>query len=871
MKRIFIVLIFSLLAPSIFADDYDIILSRVLPDVVRINSIVSDASTESVLRLRDSINTPTVGLTNPYFSDINYTIKYGLTGFRTLFHLRRIQDLARTYISDKNSVGGVNKYKNSPRVLSAIVGALEYYRLNQSTLDPLGNFTYKFIDYPREYTAALVMLRNALTPQQLQLYFAMIPDHTHDAKVTNYVGQNLPYTGANLMQNALCVFRRGVILKNATDLNNSIKAFSTMFDKNADDDGVMVDFAFYAHHQLYNGLYGAGNESIVIDYCITYVKGTSFYNTSAINKMGDYVLNGQYWFQYRKAVDFQIMGRQYIRIGTEHSQLVAPWVLDTLAVYDKTRASQYNDFKNHMINGTPFTHVGHKHFYTANMNVHRGANSYMSVKFPSSRFFSNECGNGQGLEEYYLALGGTYIMADGNEFMRPDRDINLRPLKGEAIPILNYSLIPGTTSIYSPTGDVPTIGKLAEITADKSVFNKQKGTNTFGGGLNAGGGLNIGKGGIAAYIQDQLDITDNGGNAYPKVKYTDQLVKAKKAYFFIGDAMLCMGASISSTDNNIVTTVNQHLTSGKVTVRNSGTTSTFSATQQTFANTLNWIHHDQIGYMFPQKQNVVVKNNIQTGFFNTGDHVGPANSGDIQAADSMFSVWIDHGNVPSNKDYQYIVIPNISANDLATRYTSLANEFSEIINTDTIQAVRSIKNNTYAAVFYKTGTCDFGDGFSIYVDKAALVYVEKNINGYMVSVSDPYYLDNNTIKVRVNKLLNGSNAIAYTYTTIITANMPIGDSLGSTITNQYNNKIVTEIYEAPILDNKAISYYPNPFSEGMRLELNGSYHIYDIRGVEVEAGVCNGSCEVGARLSKGIYIIETLSPQGKSKTRVSKN
>ncbi|WP_018341669.1 polysaccharide lyase family 8 super-sandwich domain-containing protein [Cytophaga aurantiaca] len=790
-------IVFNLQAQTPTAADYEITAQRVQADILTENPVLADTEISKILGWVRTQNTSLGDLTKPYFSDIDYTSDYNqklnTIPYRVQFHFYRILQLAVAYTN------GSSTYKNNPAVLNAIIGALEYYYVNKATLDNYNthtNYTYPFLDFPGYYTQALILLRNNATMKPLLAKYAgMTPNRTHDSDyaMSHYVGQNLPLTGANLSYNGTNVFRAGIVLKNQIWVTDGLNAIASFVNKNAYDDGVLVDQSFYAHHQVYNSGYGWGGEETVIQYCDKYIKGTDFVCNFSIQQIGDYLLNGQYWFQYRKAYDFQTKGRNFLRIGDEHIQLIGNSTIDYMVTADAGRASEYLAYKNHTLNGAASTRTGHKQFFKANIDVQRTANSYMSVKFPSNRCFSIERGNMQGIKLYNLSLGGTIIMADGSEFMRPDRVIpssNSQYLKGEMISIMNYSLFPGTTTKYSSTGVVPSIGP--EV--NNSNFYHMKGENTFGGGLNNGNSTTfVGTGGISAFIQDKAGIYDNGGGNNPPQKlYVDQLVKAQKAYFFIGDAMFCMGNSISSTDNNIVTTVNQHLTAGAVTI-NTGSTSTFSSTQQTFAGNLKWAHHDQIGYLFPQNKNIVIKNDLQTGFYTWNAKFGNQvpTSSDQLAGDNVFSVWIEHGNAPTNETYQYVVIPNISAVDLAARSANFSNEFSDITNTSNIQAVRSIKNNVYACVFYVAGSFVFGDGLSVTVDKPALVYVEKNNNGYAVSVSDPLYIDNNTIKVQLNKLLSGPDAIAYTYSTIITAAMPTGDYVGSSITNQYNYKQAT--------------------------------------------------------------------------------
>lgn len=55
-----------------------------------------------------------------------------------------------------------------------------------------------------------------------------------------------------------------------------------------------------------------------------------------------------------------------------------------------------------------------------------------------------------------------------------------------------------------------------------------------------------------------------------------------------------------------------------------------------------------------------------------------------------------------------------------------------------------------------------------------------------------------------------------------------------------------------------IEVYPNPFAENftLNLEATAEYELYNTSGILIEKGTCNGSCEMGSRLKKGIYQIK---------------
>src|SRR5206468_7078239 len=125
-----------------------------------------------------------------------------------------------------------------------------------------------------------------------------------------------------------------------------------------------------------------------------------------------------------------------------------------------------------------------------------GPGYYLSAKIISKRTFGTESLNGENCKGYYLPLGATNILTHGNEYQN-------------IYPVWDWTKVPGTTA--GTNNDSTTL------------TNYLYGTNNFGGGVSNG------KAGVIAF-----DGNYRG-------------VRAKKAYFFINNQMLCLGAGISST------------------------------------------------------------------------------------------------------------------------------------------------------------------------------------------------------------------------------------------------------------------------------------------------------------------------------------
>ena len=87
-------------------------------------------------------------------------------------------------------------------------------------------------------------------------------------------------------------------------------------------------------------------------------------------------------------------------------------------------------------------------------------------------------------------------------------------------------------------------------------------------------------------------------------------------------------------------------------------------------------------------------------------------------------------------------------------------------------------------MFYKSGTIDFGNSFTLSSDKEAIVLITVNGNDYQISVADPTYKAT-TIKLSIDKKVAGANATIESNLSSIEFKMPQGDVKGSTVMGDY--------------------------------------------------------------------------------------
>ena len=648
------------------------------------------------------------------WTDINYSIVSPQPGFHTDSFFIRLDYLSVAYTKS----GGT--YYHSEAVMNVINKAYAYLYANITMFNNGAGGYFEYIGYP-SYICSSILLISGEMDSTVQSH---VMSYIKSLAVSSYYNTNWN-TGANLAWVSDWKLSAGCILKDSTIIASAVNAVASLMNiTSGTNDGLKVDYAYFQHYMIYNGGYSAWLIPDVINYP-GYIKGTAFNTTFPTSILGDYLLNGEYWFQFHGFGDIVPQGREFSSPGM--TTYVSNSNLTSMKTNDPSRALQYQSYINNQSKNATYTQPGTKHFFTSDMMVHRDSTSYISVKIPSSRNYLFEIGNYQDLKGYNLGYGFTQILTQGNEYNNIE-------------PVWDWSRLPGTTT------PLDTLYLNADA-QNKGDFYSPKGTNSFGGG--ASDSTN----GIIAFTG-----TYNG-------------VTATKSYFFFGNAMVCLGTGIKSTyTGHTVTSVNQTISSGSINIDKSGKIYNYFGGTETFSNTLQWVYHNNVGYYFPQQTaNIVISDTIQSGNWYNINH-----GSSTTVSQNVFSIWFDHGVNPFGLGYQYIVVPNISE----TSFSNWANPYKVLSNTDNIQCVEDSTLNLYGIVFYKAGSFTLDNGITVSVDKAAIVMLSGALvagNPIKVSVEDPLYTANNTITVTIQQNL----------TKTLVTRMPMGNYLGSTVSTTF--------------------------------------------------------------------------------------
>ena len=452
--------------------------------------------------------------------------------------------------------------------------------------------------------------------------------------------------------------------------------------------GMQHDYSFHHREDRVNNTasYGYGKYANVFGEWSFYVAKTQYaFSVEKINHLIDYYLDGIFRQQvYGIYADVSVQNRSITHQATFEPR-------DTLEI-ERLLAS--TDYRKDELEEVIRLRKGEvqpsrsfaKFFWQTEHFVFQRPNFYTTVRMFSTRNRNMEVPyNGPGKPTHHRADGTNYLMQKGDEYHN-------------IWPVYDWQKIAGTTIVQKPALHPP-----EDIQKD--------GLTDFVGAVTDGV--------IGAVAFDFRSPHDG--------------VVAKKSWFFFENEYVCLGAGIACGQRlPVATTVNQALLRSDVTVCVNGDVTKMPEGSRVLDGA-EWVHHDQVGYVFPEQAPVNVSNQTEEGRWS--DITDEKNVSDALVTEKVFTLWFDHGERPDNGAYQYIVVPNVSEAELQKNNSRPIEVLS---NTTDMQAVKHVKDEVCQIAFYKAGEVDVADGFKIGCDSQGMVMAQ--LNGQAVkqlTVADP--------------------------------------------------------------------------------------------------------------------------------------
>lgn len=610
---------------------------------------------------------------NGSFSDIDYDDTQ-MTNWTPIKHIERLSDFGYAYTNEKNKC-----YQNED-LYQKIVKGLEYWYDVDSESD---NWWHNQISEPQKLGVLLIQMRigKKQIPQELETKILK--------RIQETGGDPAKWTGANRTDIALHWIYRSCLTQNEADLKTAIdNVFNPVVYTT--EEGFQHDNSYFQHgEQLYIG--GYGDEILKgVTQVASYALGTQYQlDKEKVELLSKFMRETYYRTVRGQNMSFDVVGRSVSRPGLLNKRTTATYAKRMIDI-DPTHADEYKAIIARLNRKQPADYqvtASHTHYFRGDYSLHVRPQYNFDVRLASTRTKKCEYGNKENLKTYFMSDGCTNITQTGDEYFN-------------IFPVWNWCHIPGTTA-----------PQLEKVPMDPKAWGVL-GTSTYAGG-----------------VSDSI----YGATAYAYMDTNPEVnTGAKKSWYFFDNEVVCLGAGIQSTSTYPVhTTVNQCFLKGGILVDKGDKEETLANGSHTL-QAPQWVLHDKIGYFFPQKEEVFLTAQTQSGRWYD---INTSKSKKEEKMD-VFTLGINHGVGLKDGSYAYIVVPGKTSAQEMKAYQK-KNAIEILSNNAKVQAVRNTKLNVWMVTFFEAGTFKHKE-LSVTVDKPCVLMV-KDINAKSANlhIADP--------------------------------------------------------------------------------------------------------------------------------------
>ncbi|MFF4196705.1 polysaccharide lyase 8 family protein [Nonomuraea sp. NPDC001831] len=315
---------------------------------------------------------------------------------------------------------------------------------------------------------------------------------------------------------------------------------------------------------------------------------------------------------------------------------------------------------------------GHHVFADMDRVVHRRPGWSYAISLSSRRIAMYECGNGENYRAWYQGDGATYLYLDAGHY----------------------------SDGYWPTVDSHRLAGTTVDTRPRDPAVSSGGTGTFRPKNAWAGGATADGYGVAA-----LDLTAAGTT-----------LTARKTWVCLDDAVVCLGAGITSADGRVIETV----------VENRRTSAPLTTGD-------GWAHLEGVaGYVFPAGHRPRSLTERRADTWRSINDGASTQGTDATVTCDYTTLWLDHGISPSGADYAWIMLPG------ATPDRTRDFDRAEILaNTATVQAVRAHGRSAGGGELFAATFWAAGEAGGVSASTPCAVLVRRAAGRLTVAVSDP--------------------------------------------------------------------------------------------------------------------------------------
>lgn len=596
---------------------------------------------------------------NGSFSDIDYDDTQ-MTNWTPIQHIERLSDFVYAYTNEKN------KYYQNEDLYQKIVKGLEYWYDVDSESD---NWWHNQISEPQKLGVLLIQMRigKKQIPQELETKILK--------RIQETGGDPAKWTGANRTDIALHWIYRSCLTQNEADLKTAIdNVFNPVVYTT--EEGFQHDNSYFQHgEQLYIG--GYGDEILKgVTQVASYALGTQYQlDKEKVELLSKFMRETYYRTVRGQNMSFDVVGRSVSRPGLLNKRTTTTYAQRMIDI-DPAHADEYKAIIARLNRKQPADYqvtASHTHYFRGDYSLHVRPQYNFDVRLASTRTKKCEYGNKENLKTYFMSDGCTNITQTGDEYFN-------------IFPVWNWCHIPGTTA-----------PQLEKVPMDPKAWGVL-GTSTYAGG-----------------VSDSI----YGATAYAYMDTNPEVnTGAKKSWYFFDNEVVCLGAGIQSTSTYPVhTTVNQCFLKSGILVDKGDKEETLANGSHTL-QAPQWVLHDKIGYFFPQKEEVFLTAQTQSGRWYD---INTSKSKKEEKMD-VFTLGINHGVGPKDGSYAYIVVPGKTSAQEMKAYQK-KNAIEILSNNPKIQAVRNTKLNVWMVTFFEAGTFTHKE-LNVSVDKPCILMIK---------------------------------------------------------------------------------------------------------------------------------------------------
>ena len=661
------------------------------------------------------------------FSDIDY-VKQDWTLWGPFLHVARLKKASQMYACPENEY-----YKNK-KVAESIHKGLEYFFDGNFVSD---NWWMNDIGVPTECGTIRLMFREDLSrtedsalakyaagnPEKPRLF--SIDSNTDPEGLRPYASQGMHVTSQLVdthFQLAIDDPDPEIAMKKIRECIEEINiemrvvmypATKSPTGKYGDEHCIKTDYSYHEHENefTHNG-YGIGMLQYMTP-LYAFWKGTGLHpDEIAVKEYINLLLDGFDNICYKGTIPMPTMGRDAANSVRPHyrNPEYIPWYINLCSMLlewgNGYRADELQFMKKRFTEPETTPHFDrNKYFWQSDYISHNRKDFHFSVHAVSNRIKRPESILSKNVKGMFLGDGCYNLLMTGFEY-------------DEVQPFLDWQKIPGTTVTcgkvdLNPECEIDT--KLDTL----RIFGGAKGTTSFVGGVSDG--MN----GLFCYDYDHLHV------------------KAKKAWFCFDDKIVCLGAGITTDDENgAYTTINQRNMINKTAIVNGKEVNDGNYN----LSEIDYVFSDDVGYVFLEKEkNVELITAVKKGRWSDVDTASGSNE---EREKRMFLLGVYHGKKPVNASYAYMLMPNASTDTLGTEVDHPSVEI--VSNTPNCQTVWCEYLTEMQAVFYTPGYVKF-KGITVEVDEACALMIKFNGEEYEIWVSNPDH-EKLTVNVKVDNV-----------------------------------------------------------------------------------------------------------------------